>query len=499
MLSINFIWNKLKNTPIFLLLIGFFYSLHGAVENFGFIYFADAFSVATVVLVGTLFLFAFFFLLSKRIQFAAIISLFVSVWYFFFGAIKDSLNDTIPSISRYPVLVFLLIILTIVLGLLIRKKILLQQKLTLYLNGLFIIYCLLDTSILVFKIANKREIKLDTSIMFHADLVKHKPNVYYLLFDEYAGYKNLQDSFNFSNDKLYNHLKENGFSEKYVTPNYSMTPFCMSSIFNMKYIEGIKDTNNITFDDYQERSREISNATVFNLFEKMGYQIHNFSIFDIKNQKSVESNSFILGNDQLLNNKMFHNRVLKDLAHLFLFGKYGVDFFRDLVFNQNAVYNRSVENKLLQTLNGKKQPPKFVYAHFLIPHSTILFDSLGNRIPNKIIAQNTISPSLTKGLYLSYLKYANTKITTLADNIIQKDSSAIVIIMSDHGYRDWETRNKFQPFSFDNMCFVRNLKNEISSPTPLFTSVNFFRFLFNEQYNQSIPYIKDSIGLSLAH
>jgi hypothetical protein len=102
-------------------------------------------------------------------------------------------------------------------------------------------------------------------------------------------------------------------------------------------------------------------------------------------------------------------------------------------------------------------------------------------------------------LYLSYLKYTNTKIIHFSDEIIKKDSSAIVVIMSDHGYRDWLTRNEYQPYSFNNMCFVRNINKEVSIPTAQFTNVNFFRLFFNEYYNQSIPYVKDSVGLYLFH
>jgi hypothetical protein len=489
----------LKKYPLYIILFTIFFCLHGTVENFGFVYFEDCIAAGKQVLFGTLLFFGVFLFISKKIHFAGIISFFIAIWYFFFGAIKDGLTSSLPFISGYSVLMPLLLCTTIILGLVIRKKIILQEKITLYLNVLLVVYCLVDAGILSFKNINKKEIPPDTSISFDVNIVKEKPNVYYLLFDEYAGYKNLQDSFGYKNDKLYNRLKENGFVELPITPNYAMTPFCMASIFNMKYVQPLKDTNNMTFADYQDRLSEIRNATVFNWFEKMGYAVHNFSIFDVKTQKSLETNSFILNHSQLLNHKMLHNRILKNLSHLFLFGKYGVNFFRKLVFNENEVYNKSIENGISKILDEKKKQPNFVYAHFLMPHSPILFDSVGNRIPDEVVAQNTITPSLTKDLYLSYLKYTNTKIITFTDEIIKKDSSAIVVIMSDHGYRDWLTRNEYQPYSFYNMCFVRNIKKEISSPSPQFTNVNFFRLFFNQYYNQSIPYVKDSVGLSLFH
>jgi hypothetical protein len=489
----------LKRYPFYIILFSIFFCLHGTVENFGFVSFGDCIASGKQVLFGTFLLFSIFLVFSKKKLFAGIISFFIACWYFFFGAIKDGLTSSMEFISGYAVLIPLLLVMTIMLGFVIRKKILFQEKITLYLNVLLILYCLLDAGILSFKSINKKEIQSDTSISFNVDAVKEKPNVYYFLFDEYAGYKNLEDSFGFKNDKLYNHLKGNGFVELPVSPNYAMTTFCMSSIFNMKYVQPLQDTNNMTFVDYQERLREIRNASVFNYFEKMGYSVHNFSIFDVKDQKSLETNSFVLNHSQLLNHKMLHNRILKNLSHLFLFGKYGINFFRKLVFNENEVYNKSVENGFSKILNEKQKQPNFVYAHFLMPHSPLLYDSVGNRIPDEVVAQNTITPSLTKGLYLSYLKYTNTKIMSFVDEIIKKDSSAIVVIMSDHGYRDWLTRNEYQPYNFCNMCFIRNIKREISTPSTEFTSTNFFRLFFNEYYNQSIPYLKDSVGLRLVH
>ena len=51
-----------------------------------------------------------------------------------------------------------------------------------------------------------KEIVIGNPVPFDQTKVTQKPNVYFLLFDEYAGYKSLQDSFNFKNDSFYNYL-----------------------------------------------------------------------------------------------------------------------------------------------------------------------------------------------------------------------------------------------------------------------------------------------------
>ena len=492
---------SLKEYPFFLILIAVFFCLHANVEHYGFLNLSNSFYVCFQILIAAFVLCYIFYFLNKDFLFSAIITFFMTSWYCFFGDIKDNIHNLIPIIDHYSIILPVLIFFTVTFYLYFLKKKNFQAKFTLYLNILLLIYCVVDLCILGFKSFNtENPPSSKVNIALNINAIQNKPNVYYLLFDEYAGYKNLKDSFNFTNDKLYNYLKINKFQNLHTYSNYAITQFCMSSILNMTYVEVPKDTNNLTFKDMQKRNIEIQYAFVFNFFRKMGYTINNFSCFDVDKQQSLESNSFILGYNKLLVNKMLHNRLLKDLSSLFLFGKYRIDFFSDSYNYENEKYNGEVEKGIKNNLNKKSKIPGFVYAHFLIPHSPILFDSLGQRISNRMISKNALIPSETKNLYLSYLKYGNKKIISIVNEIINKDSNAIIIIMSDHGYRDWEKRIKFQHFNFNNICFVRNINNnKLSDSNVEFSNVNFFRYFFNQNFNQCIPYLKDSIGLALFH
>ena len=415
-------------------------------------------------------------------------------WYLFFGAIKDALFTAVPALSSYSILVPVLLLLTAAAGILLRKKNLLLRKITFFLNVLYIIYCLIDAGTILYK--STRISPVNTAVGFDVNKVHHKSSVYYLLFDEYAGYKNLADSFNFKNDNLYEYLKKDSFEILPSFSNYNMTPFCMSSILNMDYIKPVKDTANLTFNDIQDRSMEIKFAAVFDIFKKMEYHVNSFSIFDVGNQKSLETNQFILGHSRLLTHKMLHNRLLKDLSYHLLSGKYASVFFQNLYNNAYASYNKRIETELLRTVKAEKAKPAFVYAHFLLPHSPILYDSSGKFVLYR--KNQNLTYSNRKALYLDYLKYTNSKIIFLADEIIRNDPSSVIVIMSDHGYRDWETKTTLQMYNFNNFCFTRNIiaNNEMNKQV---SGVNFFRYLFNQKFNQSIPYLKDSIGLYLFH
>ena len=487
--------DRLNKVPFYVVLLGVFFYLHGSAENFGFVDFSDAIYIGLSILLFTIILFTIFYVFSKNIRYSGFLSFFIMAWYLFFGAVKDALLNALPALSSYSVLIPVLIVLTVAAAILLRNKITLLAKLTLYLNVLFIIYCLFDVGTILYKSSESHP----AIPVFNFDLkkVREKPNFYYLLFDEYAGYKNLADSFGFKNDALYDHLKGDSFKVLHGFSNYNMTPFCMSSILNMNYVKPLKDTTALSFNDIQDRSREIKYASVFDIFKKMGYDVNSFSIFDVGKQKSLETNQFILGHSQLLTHKMLHNRMLKDLSYILLSGKYAFPYFHNLYNNAYGSYNKRIETELIKTVLSKKVKSVFVYAHFLLPHSPILYDSSGKFVLYR--KNEIVSESYRKVLYLDYLKYTNSKIIFLADKIVRNDPSSIVVIMSDHGYRDWDNRDKLQMYNFNNFCFVRNADTANTPSDFQVSGVNLFRYLFNGKFHQSVPYLKDSIGLYLFH
>ena len=157
---------------------------------------------------------------------------------------------------------------------------------------------------------------------------------------------------------------------------------------------------------------------------------------------------------------------------------------------QRDAYNRQVEKNLLETAATATTKPRFWYAHFFLPHGQFYRDSLGKLNPaEKILNVKYVTD---KSLYLSYLKYTNNIIKGLVKNIANKDPNAIVIIMSDHGFYDYNTKNENDPYNFDNICFVKAPRNDPFFTNMHLSNVNFYRHLFNSQFGQNMPYLKDS-------
>ncbi len=482
--------SQLKKTPFFILLLVLFFILHGTVENYDYIYFNEIAKVGVVIFIGiSVFCFVAFFFVKDAIH-AALITFFISTFILFFGAIFDFVRSIklFSFLHSYTVFVPFMLCVFFVFIFFIRKKIALQKSLCYYLNILLLLYCLYDFASLIFISSKTKKQFTSTAINFDTTLVKAKPNVYFMIFDEYPGYKSLKDSFAFANDSLYNFLESKDFKILPTFSNYNMTFYSMASMLNMHYIDKPYIPLQNTFNDDQDRIKEVKNAQAVQYFKTMGYSFTNYSIFDILDQSSVKGNSFVVSQATLLTHKIFFNRMIKDIGWHFITGKNKITFIEN-IYMKDKRNNAFIEKQLLET-NLEKTSPQFIYAHFNMPHTPFFYDSLGNPLSNATIFDESLHGD--KSLTLSYLKYANSKIKNLVEVISKKDSNAIIIVMSDHGWRSYKTKGVITPLYFNNICAVRFPNKNYLPMNDSWSNINFFRYLFNAQFNQKIPYLSDS-------
>lgn len=270
-----------------------------------------------------------------------------------------------------------------------------------------------------------------------------------------------------------------------VFANYHYTAFSMSSILNMDYIPVLKEPGVVTWKDVQQRCSEIKNNAVLRDFDKLGYQTAGYSIFDVKDQRSLGGNTFLKGHSYILTEKIFHNRLIKDFGWELPAAMKDLSFLHEFEPGDLTAYNGKVTDSLMKKVHEPAAQPKFVYAHFLLPHYPFLYDSTGKPVPANASMKR-------EDAYLSYLKYCNTKMMEMTDKIIRTDAKAVIILMSDHGYRDASFTHGAKPAYYDNICAVRNVSKTAVPYAAAFSNVNFFRYFFNEYFGQQVPYLKDS-------
>lgn len=481
----------LKKIPFFLLLLPVFFCLHGVVENYGYLTAAAVFKTGVFILAGVMLLFGLVFLFYRMLMPAALIVFFISFWYLFFGAWHDVIKNTnwLSFLKSYTVLLPVIFAATIAWILFVSRKIKWWPQITLYLNMLLLVYCLVDFSSLLTKTA--KQAYKPPVVSLAIDSIQAKPNLYLLVMDEYAGYASLVDSFGFKNTLFYNFLESKGFEILPVVANYNNTVFSMSSILNMQYVHKQRHIQGIGQFDYLDRLEEINNPAVVSAFKKMGYSIYNYSIFDVDNIPSSNTNNnngIISLHRKLLTDKIMHNRAGREIGWNLAKKLNWLSFFKTDSLPTDIENNEAAINKTRLLAKAEKKKPVFCYTHVMMPHWQYYFDSAGKPNPlNLVLSKASIT---NKKLYLGYLQYTNSVMSGLINDIVKADSAAVIVLMSDHGFRSYNSTSLFQPLHFNNICAVR--MNAGSSSSTISSNINLFPFILNKVFNQNISFLQDS-------
>jgi hypothetical protein len=480
----------LKTKPIFVYLLSVFFVFHGFVENFDFVPLADALLLTVTYLFVTFMLVLFFWLLYRNFTKACLSAFLIMGFHFFFGSLHDHLKKLFPAIflSKYSFILSLAFILLVVSFVAIRKmKNPRLLRITAYLNFLIVLLLLIDGGLLVNKLVFQNHKTPALSKVFTKCDACVKPDVYLILADEYAGHTELKDIFHFDNSEFETQLRNKGFhmlNSSYS--NYNYTPFSMASILNMEYLH-LKDTTRMGL-DLAYCYQQIKNCSLVNFFKANGYQFYNYSVFNFEHEPAPVRETFLPVRTRLITSQTFLSRVQRDLWF------YSITFFKSRKSVRDITYYNRQNNQIIYDLTWHLVPqktaaPKFVYAHFMMPHYPYYYDKDGKELPiDRLVEGNQIHQSD----YIGYLQYSNKKFLDLIDKI-KKSSAAppIIILMGDHGFRHF-----IQPvdrkYHFLNFAGVYFPGQNYSSLKDSCSSVNLFREILNSQFSQHLERLKDS-------
>jgi hypothetical protein len=305
-----------------------------------------------------------------------------------------------------------------------------------------------------------------------------KPDIYLLILDEYAGQQTLIDKFQFDNDEFLSYLKSKDFhivSES--KSNYNVTLFSMASMLSMDKIR-ISNYSKPSTKDFILAGLKLNQSDVGQFFQKSGYEIYNLSLFSYLNIPSRFKHSYARNFAEELK-----SRTLTGLIQ----NHYQTVFFpkstREDSINLDINYNNALINFLLHfPLTSDK--PKFVYAHFLMPHFPHLLTEKGMPVDPKF--------QYTQATYLGYLKYCNSRVIPIIDNILASSATKpIILLMSDHGFREFSMPPD-PKYYFMNLNAVYLPDKKYDAWYDGMSNVNQFRVLLNEEFGQHLPLLKDT-------
>ena len=481
--------------PYFILLLPIFFVLHGFAENFGFISVKEILILTGTYVVLSVSIYLFSFLFFRDWKKAALITVFRMLVFFFFGAVHEFLKQHSPLklFSRYSFLIPAIFVLLILSFIFLKKTQKRFQRFTIFLNTLLIIYIVVDTGIIAWRGFKTRDNKLSIYDFARAkefsicDTCK-KPNIYLLLFDEYASSSSLKEKYDYVN-KIDSFFDSKKFSVQTESrSNYNFTVFSLAAMLNMSYIEGIKDVRAVTAEDYGNCNIQIRDNKVIQFLGAHGYKIINYSIFDLAGHPAIVKQSFLPLQTKLITERTLFARLNKDIGWIF------VSKFPFNLFSSTNQYLKTLENDnyLLQELKKialqKEKEPRFVYTHFNMPHAPFFFDKNGVKKDNTTIYNEYKTNNPTA--YLDYLNYTNAQLKDVVNHILINDSTAVILLLGDHGLRITHGEN-FDHF-FQNLNAVYYPDGDYKQLYDSISGVNQFRVVFNKLFNQHFPILKDS-------
>ena len=103
--------------------------------------------------------------------------------------------------------------------------------------------------------------------------IKGKADVFLIVMDEYTGYNQLKEYYNFKNDSFVNKLKANGFFvAQNPKANYNSTLFSTLSLLNMAYLDTSVMGDIKSARAYAKLAKEIEANLIFDFFHRNGYK-----------------------------------------------------------------------------------------------------------------------------------------------------------------------------------------------------------------------------------
>lgn len=457
------------------------------------------------IFASALLLMVFFFLLLRDWHRAGIMTSILVLLFFTYGHLYSYLKTVEISgfvLGRHRQLMPFWVGLAVLGGWWSIKKLRNPQALTPTLNLISLIllvyplYQIVSHTVRDYQIRSNVSKNLEQTV--YSDLpLGYAPDIYYIILDAYGRADTLQTVFDYDNSEFLDFLKTKGF---YVAScaqsNYSHTVLSLSSALNLNYIDAFSSGLDKTTDDRTQLVVAGQYNSTRKILESMGYSTVSFSTnFPISEWKDADyyleppstgMNDFEVMFAQTTAWRMF------------------MDFIKQPPEKKFANWERRRTLFLLEQLNEKvvKIPgPKFVFAHFIIPHRPYVFGANGEETEAKFYQSGKMDFEVFLEGYTNQVKFINRNIEDVVNHILENSANEpIIIIQGDHGPDFWSVRTSDETFedkSWDVTTHRMHILNAYYFPDnssglyESITPVNTFRLVFNKYFGEDYEMLED--------
>lgn len=243
------------------------------------------------------------------------------------------------------------------------------------------------------------------------------PNVYLIIFDEYANFPQMEECYNYDNAPLKDFLKDHKFNISYTSYNESIRSDTVQT--NMVNLDYIVD------DETPSKTKEVlrHNGILFDVMKNHGYDV-----------QILESSAFY-GGYVPDGSTSSASTINGETIEMLLWQK---TIFYPFFQLNNPRRMRNVRNSqeiasLLETQTVELSKT-FTLAYFCLPHQPFVVDENGNQ--HRATIYDTLNIWNNKKYYLDQFKYTTKLMLPILESIVENDPQAVIMLMSDHGARD---------------------------------------------------------------
>lgn len=409
--------------------------------------------------------------------------------FFTYGHVRNLVLDVSPILGKHRFMFPLWILITLIGGWLILKKLGKSQVLNTFLNVFSMTMILIPLlQIGHNRLVSEQVVKRQMEEAIPLTMPENPPDIYYIILDGYTRSDVLKEIYGFDNTPFLNQLREIGFFVADCSlANYGTTTLSMASSLNMTYYDSFNDSD-------KRLPGFIKHNKVWSSLKALGYKTISFETeWDFLN---------IVRSD--LYNQTLSYRYVNSFEFVFLKTTLG-QLLWDTLFNDTTgnfskyiyITKAKRDQSILEQLEtvSRIPGPKIVYAHLTITHLPYLYAKEGLFKESKFYSNYgfAVDEKWDKIAYVSQIEYANHNILKVLQEIIPiSPSEPVIILQGDHG------ANPHNAFTSQPDYIRMPILNAYLLPQryakqlyPNITPVNSFRLVLDDMFKGKLGLIED--------
>jgi hypothetical protein len=315
---------------------------------------------------------------------------------------------------------------------------------------------------------------------------EERPNVYYLLYDEYGGFDSLEHTFGYDNGDFRQFLEDEDF-------NLNVSGINSESCWTVTLIPNLLNLNYVFTEapDTAQQMQYLTNPFLFQIFANNGYQINVINHLDF------------IGHDGT--NQLTENQTRDNVAtYLYENSLYSLipatgDVYDSLHWSD---YYRGYVDRLQNCFDAQKTmceaaqgQPTLTVSYMQSPHWPFVFNADGSVRPD---GETHFVPEY----YLSQLEYVTSTIEDNIRRIKAEDPDALIIIQSDHGSRFPFQQLEAYGFEYDPVVETPYMQNKLdvvyykgqTYDIEGLSGINTIRYMLNQVFGTELELLEAPTG-----